>query len=413
MNPVTVQLRTVLVSLAAVLSTAVLWADPPPPTELDAKLSADLADAMETGRIPGLAAAVAVDGRLVWARGLGMADVATGREMTADTILNVGSVSKLVTSTAVMQLIESGRIGLDADVNDYLPFRVRNPAAPDAPITVRQLLTHTSSVNDSDAYGATYACGDPAVSLRDWLEGYLVPGGKYFGQENFLEAAPGTAFEYTNVGYGLLGLLVEVVEDEPFSTYTRKQIFAPLGMASTGWLLSEIDAARHAVPYWLATAEVEPDPEEKALLPDRVLEEGELVPFCHYSFYNYPDGLMRTTIRDLAAFVLATQPGDLPDPLLQPATRQEIFRNQLEGRIETDGRVQGLGWRRRDTERFGSLWTHGGADPGVRAHVLHRVADGVTVIMMANRLVVAELMPVLEALLEAAAGLAAQESGER
>lgn len=404
--------RVALFSTILLISTAALWADPPPPSELESKLSADLGTAMETGRIPGLAAAVAVDGRIAWLGGFGLADVSSGRRMTTETVLNVGSVSKLVTSSAVMQLVESGSLDLDADVNDHLSFPVRNPAAPDVPITARQLLTHTSSLNDSESYGASYACGDPEVALGDWLRGYLVPGGRFFGEESFLSTAPGTTFEYSNVGYGLLGYLVEEISGASFATVTRRHIFQPLGMTRTGWLLSEIDVASHATPYWLAGADEEPDPEEKALLPDREFEEGELVPFCLYSFYNYPDGLIRTTIRDLAAFVLATQPGSVPEPLLEAATREEIFRDQLAGAVETDGRTQGLGWRRMESQRFGTLWTHGGADPGVRAHVLHRPADGVTVIVMANRLVVAELTPVLEMLFEAAAGLAAAETDE-
>lgn len=396
--------RGILLLSALCLSTANLSAA----SEVETRLSADLGAALAAGRIPGLAAAVAVDGQIAWLGGFGLADVSAGRKMTVDTVLNVGSVSKLVTSTAVMQLVEVGSLDLDADVNDYLTFPVRNPAAPDRPITTRQLLTHTSSLNDSEAYGASYACGDPSVALGDWLREYLVPGGRFFGEESFLAAAPGTAFEYSNVGYGLLGHLVEEVAGEGFSVHTRRRIFEPLGMKSTGWLLSEIDVARHATPYWLASAENEPDPEETALLPDREFEEGELVPFCLYGFHNYPDGLMRTTIRDLAAFVVATQPGTLSDALLQSTTRREVFRDQLAGKVETDGRTQGLGWRRTESQRFGTLWTHGGADPGVRAHVLHRPADGVSVIMMANRLVVAELTPIIAALFESAPALAAE-----
>jgi CubicO group peptidase (beta-lactamase class C family) len=83
-------------------------------------------------------------------------------------------VSKLVTATAVLQLHERGKLDLDADVSRYLPFPVRHPAS-DEPITARQLLTHTAGFEDSDVYGTTYACGDPKVSLEDWLRSYLVP----------------------------------------------------------------------------------------------------------------------------------------------------------------------------------------------------------------------------------------------
>jgi CubicO group peptidase (beta-lactamase class C family) len=376
-----------------------------PATSLDAEtgagassdLQADLLSLMEKGDIPGLAGAVLVDGEIVWMGALGTADFKTERPMTTSTVLNIGSVSKLVTSTAVLQLFQEGKIDLDEDVNQYLPFAVQHPSGF-GPITVRQLLTHTSGIQDGNSYGESYACGDPAVTLEKWLRGYLVPGGTYYDRDNFLESGPGTTFEYSNVGYGLLGMVAQQVSGQEFSELTRKKIFAPLDMESTGWMLADVDSNRLATPYWVVREGVEPDSDEQALLPEGPFETGEYVPFCLYSFYNYPDGLLRTTIEDLTAFVQATIPGkSVGEPLLSQETRQQVFRNQIP-EIETDGRTQGLGWRRNDTRTFGILWGHGGADPGVRAHVLHRPGDGVTVLAMSNALVVEEFRPILELL---------------
>jgi len=136
------------------------------------------------------------------------------------------------------------------------------------------------------------------------------------------------------------------------------------------------------------------------------------VPFCLYSFYNYPDGLLRTTIGDLARFVQATIPGkSVGEPLLSQETRQQVFRNQIED-IETDGRTQGFGWRRNDVRSLGIVWGHGGADPGVRAHVLHRQGDGVTVLAMTNALVVEEFRPVLELLFSEGARISQEQVSE-
>ena len=153
--------------------------------------------------------------------------------MTTESILNIGSVSKLVTSTAALLLWEKGKIDLDGDVSQYLPFSVEHPSGG-GPITVRQLLTHTSGLQDGEYYDDSYACGDPVVSLEKWLRGYLVEGGPYYDEGNFLEQAPGTTFEYSNVGYGLLGLIVQQVSGQNFTTFTRENIFEPLGMGSTG-----------------------------------------------------------------------------------------------------------------------------------------------------------------------------------
>jgi len=352
---------------------------------------------MEEGKIPGLAFAVLVEGEVVLMDAFGWADIESQRPMERTTVLNVGSVSKLVTSTAVVQLWEQGKVDLDFDVNRYLPFELRHPAS-DRPITLRQLLTHTAGIQDGPSYGASYACGDPAVTLEDWLRGYLVPEGRFYSEENFVGAGPGAAYEYSNVGYGLLGLIAEQVADRDFMELTRERIFAPLGMTSTGWLLTSVDRARHATPYWVQSEGAELDAEEQALLAGPPPAEGGTVPFCLYSFYNYPDGLLRTTIEDLVGFVQATLPGSSPSAaLLSEPTREQIFRDQASG-IETRGRIQGLGWRRSDVPDLGSLWGHGGADPGVRAQVLHRLEDGVTVLAMANSLVVAEFRPILELL---------------
>lgn len=386
------RLPTLALALLLVASTAhVLSAAAESP--LDEKLEG----LMREASIPGMAVAVLVDGEVVVQRALGWADIEAKRPMTTSTVLNIGSVSKLVTSTAVLQLWEQGKIDLDADVSRYLPFEVRHPVG-DAPLTTRQLLTHTAGLQDTDSYGASYACGDPEVSLEIWLRGYLLPGGAYHDSSNFLDQPPGTAFEYSNVGYGLLGLIAEHVGGVDFSELTRRLIFEPLGLTSTGWSLASIDLERHATPYWFVREGAEPDPEEQALLSEGPHEEGALVPFCLYSFYNYPDGLVRTTIEDLSAFILATLPGDsVEKPLLSAAARKEVFKNQL-AEVETDGRVQGLGWRRNDISGLGTLWGHGGADPGIRAHVLHRPEDGVTVLAMTNMLVVSEFRPILELL---------------
>jgi len=104
-------------------------------------------------QIPGSSAAIVVKERLVWAKGSGWADVEKKIPLTADTIQNIGSISKTITATAVMQLWKKEAFDLDDAINGHLPFRIRNTVFPDAPITSRQLLTHKSSIKDGPAYG--------------------------------------------------------------------------------------------------------------------------------------------------------------------------------------------------------------------------------------------------------------------
>jgi CubicO group peptidase (beta-lactamase class C family) len=341
-------------------------------------------------RIPGLAACVVKDGRVAWSKGYGWADIAKRVPMDPDrTVQNVGSVSKTVVATAVMQLWEKGEFQLDDDVNDRLPFAVRNPAHPGVAITYRLLLTHRSGVADGPAYGASYACGDPGLSLEDWLRAYLEPGGRHYDKgANFHPWRPGEKSAYSNVGFGLLGYLVERVSGRPFPRYTREEIFEPLGMTRTGWLLSEIEADAHAVPYAPASDGEPPGEELEAyrkfgLLAGEAQRDagGDYLPLCLYSFPNYPDGSLRTGVNQLARFLLAyVGDGVYGDARILGA---DTVRLMLTPQAATAPQ-QGLCWaaERRDGHR---LWGHNGADPGIRTTMAFRPSDGVGAIVFVNR----------------------------
>ena len=162
--------------------------------------------------------------------------------MSLDAIMNIGSISKTFTATAAMQLWEKGMLQLDVDINKYLDFKITNPKYPDKPITIFQILTHTSSIQDGKAYHESYSCGDPTQSLHDWIYNNLNPDGTYYYQgSSFGDWSPGTNTKYSNVAFGLLGLIVEKLAKKPFNEYCKENIFKPLGMINTGWFLREVD----------------------------------------------------------------------------------------------------------------------------------------------------------------------------
>jgi len=109
--------------------------------------------AVNDTKLPGVTAALVQGERLLWSGAAGFADIDQDIKMTVDHILNIGSISKTITATAVMQQVERGKLDLDHDVNDYLPFSTRNPKFPAVPITIRHLLIHRSSITDGAAYG--------------------------------------------------------------------------------------------------------------------------------------------------------------------------------------------------------------------------------------------------------------------
>lgn len=170
---------------------------------------------MEDEHIAG--AAVARDGALLTARGYGYADVEQKQSVVADqTIFLTGSTGKLFTWTAVMQLVEQGKLDLDADVNTYLDFQI--PATYPAPIRLKHLMSHSAGFEDR----AFIFARDP---------GELLPLGPYLARNTPTRVRPpGVLSAYSNYGAALAGYIVECVAQKPFAHYMAEHIFAPLQM---------------------------------------------------------------------------------------------------------------------------------------------------------------------------------------
>jgi CubicO group peptidase (beta-lactamase class C family) len=394
--------------LVAVLALACVGSETEPSTSEDWSIDAESLERFVTGymgekHIPGVAVAILADSEVVFSAGYGWADIERRVPMTPDTVTNIASVTKTITAAALLQLRDEHGFSLEEAIDAYLPFEVRHPDHSEMPITFRHLLTHTASLDDGDAYDESYACGDPSVSLGDWLQDYLTLGGRYYdAEQNFLTCAPGEKYSYSNVGYGLIGHLVERISGVSLTDYTRERIFEPLGMEETGWYLSEFDPDRHATPYaWVEVGETLDNP----LFGERngeTMTEASFVPFCPYSFYNLSDGLLRTSVNQLARFVLAHMNGGELEGvrILEEGTIAEIFSQQLDpSRIEDNRFVQGLTWRQREDE-VGPAWGHSGGDPGVRTRVLFDIDGRSGVIVFANR--ATRVTPIVQRLFEEA-----------
>lgn len=135
---------------------------------------------MEEAGLMGVAGMVFVDARKVWSKEYGHRDYLRTQPFTTTTPMTVASITKTFTGVAMMRLVAEGKLDLDADVNRYVPFSVRNPRFPDTPITLRMIATHTSSITDRwEVYRATYSFGgDPAESLTDFITSYFARDGR-------------------------------------------------------------------------------------------------------------------------------------------------------------------------------------------------------------------------------------------
>lgn len=186
---------------------------------LEALIDPIFAREMSARNIPGAVCVVVGGGRVLFAKGYGVADTASGRPVDAErTLFRVASVSKLFTATAVMQLWEQGKLDLDADVNAYLDsFQV--PATFPQPITLRHLLTHTAGFDDR------------FIGMGARTEADLLPLCGYLARRLPPRVMPsGRYISYSNHGFALAGCVVESVSGMPFSEYARRCIFEPLGM---------------------------------------------------------------------------------------------------------------------------------------------------------------------------------------
>src|SRR2546423_10741093 len=206
---------------------------------------------MQTARIPGLAAVAVKGDQTLLSRAWGDADVSAHRPVTTDTLFMLASVSKTVTAVALMQLWELGRFKLDDSIDAVLGYAARNPKFPDAAITYRMLLSHTSSIEDGVHSFDYYVMDmDSPISLSTLYEGYLKPGGAYYDASNWNATnAPGTHYSYSNLGLSLAGLLVEKLSGMSLQDYCRQHIFAPLAMNETSYFLKDLDRTHIAMPY--------------------------------------------------------------------------------------------------------------------------------------------------------------------
>jgi CubicO group peptidase (beta-lactamase class C family) len=314
------------------------------------ELEPAIAALIDIHRIPGAAATAVGPAGPLWNGNFGLADIAAGRPVTDSTLFYIASASKPVTGAALMQLYDDGLFDLDDDVNDYLPFPVRNPLFPDSAMTFRMLLSHVSGIEDNwDVMESVIVCDqDSPIPLGQFLADYLVPGGPYYDPErNFTDAPPGTAYRYSNVGASLAGYLVESIygATHPGATlesYCQERLFAPLGMDETSWFLSGVDLNRVATPY--------------------AVEAGQHIPLCHIGIPWFPSTMLRTSAPQLGRFVTAfLRGGELGGwRILESATVDTILTLHYPELYD-----YGLLWSGEDWIGL-PTWNHGGVYLGTR-----------------------------------------------
>lgn len=186
----------------------------------------------------GLNVVLVEDNKIVYTHSFGYKNVEQQTPLTDDCLFRIASISKSFTTTSLLQQVEQGRVSLTTDVSELAGFPIRNPRYPDTVITLEMLLSHTSSINDSEGY-----------FTLDAINPYVNP----FWNNCYNEYAPGEGYEYCNLNLNLAGSFLEKISGERFHEYVVGHVLRPLGLYG-GYMVDSLDASRFASLY----EEVEP-----------------------------------------------------------------------------------------------------------------------------------------------------------
>jgi CubicO group peptidase (beta-lactamase class C family) len=345
-------LKKLLPSLAAVLlcGVSVSANGPGPTSDEDVKVDAFVNTEMKEQHIPGLALGVYRDGKILRARGYGMANVEWDVPVQPDTIFQSGSMGKQFTATAVMMLVEEGKVGVDDSIQKYFP---------DAPaswkdIKVRNLLTHTSGLGEYESEERTKPAG-PFYLRLDFTEEELYK--KIAALP--LDFQPGERWSYRNTNYVLLGILIHRVTGKFYGDFLQERIFQPLGMSSTR-IISDVDIVRHrAAGYRLVNGQLK---NQEWVSP---------------TFNSTADGALYFTILDLEKWDAALY----TEKLLKKSSFEQMWTpvTLLSGKHSPYGFAWGI-----DKMNNHRLLEHAGAWQGFTTIISRYVDDGLTVVVLTN-----------------------------
>lgn len=325
---------------------------------------------MSIHHIPGLAALITTkDDGIIWKHNYGYANVSLNQPVEDSTLFLMASISKTIVVTAIMQFWEADSFDLDDNINDYLDdFQVHIPYHYNDTVTFRMLMTHTSSIADNwNVLDGLTVCGDSPIPLDTFLINYLTPGGTYYNTAlNFVSAAPGTVYQYSNVAVCILAHLVEKFSGMTFDQYCLENIFNPLEMNKTSWFLNGLDTTTIATPYkW---------------------QSGQYIPYCHQGFPYYPVGQLRTNKIELENFLSAYMNWGRynGNSILDSTTVDLILTDQLGYPIPGWGSRQGLIWFHYIDFNGRWPWGHDGAFYGCRTGMFFQQEEDWGIICFIN-----------------------------
>jgi len=319
------------------------------PADRAAKIEAAIITLMTSKKIPGLSVAVVSDNQVRWQKGYGMADLENSVPAKAATVYRTASVAKPITAVAVMQLVERGKLDLDAPIQKYVATFPTKPW----PITTRELLGHLSGIrnykgneNDSTRF---YSSLTEALSIF---------------KDDPLDFEPLTKFSYTTYGYTLLGAVIEGASGMSYLDYMRENVFKPAKMSHT-----KADNVYDIIPNRARGYGPKVYGRFDGNLRNAALAD---------TSYKIPAGGLVSTVEDLANFAIAVQDGTL--------VKKETFQQMSKSQSTRDGKQSpyGLGWFIDGIgDRKGVVW-HGGVQQGATSVLFLLPEERIAVVILTN-----------------------------
>lgn len=340
------------------------------------KITNELTTLYKKSDLVGFGVAILRKNEVVYSKGFGFSNKENKTPYTTKTVQPIASISKTFLAIALMKAQELGKLNLEDDINDYLPFKIFNPNFKNEKITIQQLANHTSSIIDGVYYDKTYVFSDKNISpfytnlegnlknevkeavdlfnankmmsLEDFIKKQYLKGNEYYSTANFLNNKPGTKYKYSNMGINIAALIIEKATGVDYKEFVKREILQPLKMNNSGWPSEQFNPKSMSTLYWYGYP----------------MPVGDLI--------TYPDGNLMTNVEDFSKYFLTVIKGYLGESNLLSA---KDYKKMLhEPKLETTRKA--VIWTV-DSEKIG----HSGSDLGVLTHAyfFKETGDGIVV----------------------------------
>ena len=343
-------------------------------------LTLELTELSNNSNLVGFGVAIVNNDSIIYVKGFGYADRNTKSPYTIQTVQPIASISKTFLAVALMKAQEKGKLNLNDNINDYLPFKIYNPNYPNEIITIQQLANHTSSILDGDTYDRTYifknkippfyndfADNELKTEVKTWVELFnkneMMPLGEFIKRQyaedqiwynkgkNFSNNHPGSTYKYSNMGANIAAYIIEQATGKNYAEFVNEHILTPLQMNNTGWRGKNYEPKNASSLYWYGYP-----------MPDSNL-------------ITYPDGNLMTNVIDYGKFLSTMIRGyQGEDNILTAESYKEMMKNP----VSSDFR-KGIFWTV-DSEKIG----HSGSDLGLLSHAYFLRKNGIGIIVFVN-----------------------------